>query len=136
MSQLKMFIVACFIFAMTDTIWLSLIAKSMYFEHYASWFRLMNGELQLVWWAAVLVYVLFALGVVFLIFPLAQNNLYHAAAYGGLLGCIIYGVYNFTLIAIMKDWPIRMGFVDLTWGTFLYAWSATITLFISHRFFK
>ncbi len=133
MPNFKYFVIAFAVFVITDSLWLGLVAKSMYFDAYGPWLRLTNGELQLTWWAAALVYVLFTLSVVFFIAPLAGENLRQAAAYGALLGCIIYGVYNFTLLAIMKDWPIKAGLIDWAWGTFLYAWSATITLFVAHR---
>ncbi len=135
MHNIKLFVASFVVFVVTDCIWLGLIAKGMYFKAYEPWLRLHGGELQLVWWAAALVYALFALGVVAFIAPLAGNNIFHAAGYGALLGCVIYGVYNFTLLAIMKDWPVGAGFIDWAWGTFLWAWGSAATLFLVHRFF-
>jgi uncharacterized membrane protein len=37
-----------------------------------------------------------------------------------LLGLFIYGVYSTTNMAIFKDWPLKVGLIDLTWGGFLF----------------
>ena len=37
-----------------------------------------------------------------------------------LLGFFIYGVYETTNMAIFKDWSIKVGLIDLTWGGFLF----------------
>ena len=41
-----------------------------------------------------------------------------------LIGAAGYGTYEFTSLAIMKDWTWRMVVADLTWGTSLTAFSA------------
>ena len=37
-----------------------------------------------------------------------------------LLGFFIYGVYETTNMAIFKDWSLKVGLIDLTWGGFLF----------------
>tara|TARA_B100001093_G_scaffold517686_1_gene600020 strand:+ start:2760 stop:3131 length:372 start_codon:yes stop_codon:yes gene_type:complete len=37
-----------------------------------------------------------------------------------LLGFFIYGVYSTTNMAIFKDWSLKVGLIDLTWGGFLF----------------
>lgn len=136
MAMIKVFLIAFMIFLITDMIWLGFIAKNMYFEHYSPWLRLEHNQLKPIWWAAIAVYLLFATSIVFIIWPLAQGDILRAAAYGALLGCIIYGVYDFTCLAIFKNWPVKMAFIDVAWGTFLYAWSSCITLFLCQRMLK
>lgn len=136
MVYLKIFLIAFVVFVVTDAIWLGLIAKGLYFKDYAPWLRITDGELKPLMWAAAIVYILFAFGVVLFIFPLAGGSAYQAAAYGAGLGLIIYGVYDFTLLAIMKDWPLKMAFVDWAWGTFLCGWSAAVTCFLYEHFFN
>lgn len=133
MFNVKVFFVSIVVFLVTDFIWLAFIAKGIYFEQYGAWLRIVDGSLQPVWWAAAMVYILFALSLIFLIFPMADGSLLRAAGYGALLGCVVYGVYDFTLLAIMKDWPVKAGFIDWAWGTFLYAFSSAATLFICTR---
>ncbi len=134
MSAIKIFFTALIIFFVTDMIWLGFIAKSMYFEHYSSWLRLEKNQLNPIWWSAVAVYLLFGLSMVFFVFPLGQGDLLRTAFHGALLGLIIYGVYDFTCLAIFKDFPIKMAFIDVAWGTFLYAWASLVTCFLFNRF--
>lgn len=131
MAQLKIFIIAFLAFLITDSLWLGFIAKNLYFEQYASWLNLVNGQLKFVWWSALFVYLLFAFSIVVFIAPLADDKLLLAAGYGAALGLLVYGVYDFTCLAIFRNWPVGMAFVDLLWGTFLYAWSSFITLWLS-----
>jgi uncharacterized membrane protein len=46
--------------------------------------------------------------------------------YGGAVGFSIYGIYNFTSLAIYKDMDSSIGIIDTLWGTTLY----TLTTFV------
>ncbi|CEK11508.1 DUF2177 family protein [Legionella hackeliae] len=130
LTNVKLFIIAIFVFSIIDFIWLGFVAKNLYIEHYKEWLRLSHNQLQPVWWATFLVYVLFAFSIVIFIQPLANHSLLRAALYGGLLGLIIYGVYDFTCVAIFKNWPVPMAFIDLAWGIVLYSLSSVLTIWI------
>lgn len=134
MDHIKLFIIAGFIFFITDMIWIGYIARNLYFHHYEPWLRLVNGQLQPVWWATLMVYLCFALSVVVFIAPLADNSPLWAAVYGALLGAVIYGIYDFTCIAIFKDFPVMMGLLDWMWGTFLCAWSSCASIYLVSLF--
>lgn len=125
---LKLFIIAFFVFIITDLIWLGFIAKNLYLNHYAPWLRLVNGQLSPLWWATLIVYLLFALSVVVFIVPLSQSSAFSAAIYGAILGAIIYGIYDFTCLAIFKDFPVTMGLIDWVWGIVLCSWSSWVTV--------
>lgn len=127
---LKLFLIAFIIFIITDMIWLGFIAKNLYFQHYGPWLNLVAGKLKLIWWATLMVYLLFALSVITFIIPLAHNSPYWAAFYGAILGAVIYGVYDFTCLAIFKDFPIGMGLLDWLWGTLLCSWSSFLTVYL------
>lgn len=130
MPQFKLFFTALMAFILLDMIWLGLIAKSMYLEQYREWLRLADGQLQPVWWAAIIIYLLLASGIVFFIVPLAGNHLLYAAGYGALLGLITYGTYDLTCIALFKNWPVGLSLTDWLWGTLLCAASGLITVFV------
>jgi uncharacterized membrane protein len=126
---IKLFVIALLVFIITDMFWLGLIAKNLYQEQYAQWLRIENGQIKPLWWAAVIVYLLFALSVVVFIIPLAQNSVISAAVYGAVLGAVIYGIYDFTCLSIFKDFPVGIAFIDWAWGTVLCAWSGAITTY-------
>ena len=131
MNYVKLFIISMLVFFILDMTWISFIAKGLYFKSYANWLRLDNGGLLPVWWAAVIIYALFAFATLTFVVPLSQGSLLSAFFYGAALGLVIYGVYDFTCVAIFKDWPVMMAFVDWLWGTFLCAVSASITVYVS-----
>ena len=131
MNYVKLFIISMLVFFILDMTWIGYIAKGMYFKSYANWLRLDNGGLLPVWWAIVIIYALFAFATLTFVVPLSQGSLLSAFFYGAALGLVIYGVYDFTCVAIFKDWPVMMAFVDWLWGTILCAFSATITVYFS-----
>lgn len=131
MNYVKIFIISMLVFFILDMTWIGYIAKGMYFKSYANWLRLDNDRLVPVWWAIIIVYSLFAFATLTFVVPLSQGSLLSAFFYGAALGVVIYGVYDFTCVAIFKDWPIMTAFVDWLWGTILCAVSATITVYVS-----
>lgn len=112
-------------------VWLGYFAKDMYIQHYGTWLRLEHGGLVPVWWAVAIVYFLFSLATVVFVLPLSKGLLTHAFMYGAAIGFIIYGIYDFTCLALFKDWPVMMAIIDWTWGTFLCGLSASITVYLS-----
>ena len=54
-----------------------------------------------------------------------ENKLLKSLMYGGAVGFSIYGIYNFTSLAIYKDMDVSVGILDTLWGTTLY----TLTTF-------
>jgi uncharacterized membrane protein len=50
-----------------------------------------------------------------------------------LLGASIYGVYEFTNYATLKNWQITTIIMDTTWGGILFASTTYITRFLDHR---
>jgi uncharacterized membrane protein len=56
----------------------------------------------------------------------AENKLLQSFMYSGAVGFSIFGIYNFTSLAIYKDLDVYIAITDTIWGTTLY----TITTFI------
>jgi uncharacterized membrane protein len=131
MNIIKPLIIALVVFFILDMIWLGWIAKSLYVKHYEPWLRLQDGSLQPLWWAGLIVYLLFAIAIIAFVLPLANQSLLLALLYGGLLGFVTYGVYDFTCLAVFKHMPVGMAFVDWAWGTVLCALTSFATLFFT-----
>ncbi|GGI81861.1 DUF2177 family protein [Legionella impletisoli] len=131
MHSFKLFITALLVFCLLDLFWLGYAAKSLYFKYYGSLLRLENGNLDVLWWAALIVYCLFAIAIVVFVIPLAKGSLYWAILYGGLLGIVTYGVYDFTCLAVFKNMPIGMAFVDWAWGAVICALTSFATVVVA-----
>ncbi len=128
---LRLFIISFVIFFAVDLLWLGLIAKSLY-QNYLG--HLLSDTVK--WIPALIFYVLFLLGLVlFVIIPgIDKTSIYHVMVYGALFGLIAYATYDLTNLATLKDWPIKITLIDLTWGTFLGFSVSTITYLINLLF--
>ena len=75
------------------------------------------------WWPIIAFYLIYAHAIVQLT---DADDVITAAKRGALLGAASYGAYNFTNMAILKDWPVKVTGVDLAWGTTMTAIAAAI----------
>jgi uncharacterized membrane protein len=132
MNFLKLFIPALFIPIILDFVWLGLIAKPIYVKGLASIGRIEGDKIVPVMWASGIVYLLIALGIVQFVIPKAigENSLRHTFLTGLLFGIILYGVYDFTNYAVLKDYPIHVALIDLAWGGILCGVTASLTQLI------
>lgn len=116
-SKLKAAIAAIVAIIVLDAIWLGLIATPFYAYHMAEVGRLVDGKFDPNLAAALVVYILLALGIVVFVVPATiKSTLRHAFARGALLGLVIYGVYDFTNMATLKSWPLVLALSDTIWG--------------------
>ena len=104
-----------------DALWLGVVARDLYQQEMGS---LMATQPR--WLAAAAFYLAYPLGlVVFAVRPaLAAHSAGHAMVLGGMFGLFAYGTYDLTNLAVVQDWPLRLTFIDLAWGTFASAVSA------------
>jgi len=114
-----------------DAVWLSLAVDVLY--------RPLLGEILLLQFRpvpAVLFYALYVMGVViFAVRPaLAIGRWPAAAGKGALLGFLCYATYDLTNQATLKIWPAAVTIVDMAWGTFLTACTATAGYLAASRF--
>lgn len=72
-------------------------------------------------------YLIYVAGIVYLaVLPaLNSGNWYTALISGAVLGLVAYGTYDMTNLATLKNWSLSLSIVDMAWGTFLTAVSAT-----------
>ena len=113
-----------------DLIWLLGIAKNLYREDMGD---LMASEPKLI--AGLAFYILYALGVcIFVIAPaLSKQSLMYALQYGALFGFFCYMTYDLTNLAVIRDFPTRLAFVDIAWGSLVTACSAGFAYWVGNR---
>jgi uncharacterized membrane protein len=78
--------------------------------------------------AAGLFYLLYVAGLVyFAILPaLKDGGLALAVVNGALIGFLAYMTFDLTTLALIKGWTVKVAIVDITWGTFVSAFSAAV----------
>lgn len=116
---------------MLDGIWLGWIAKSYYYRAYGHVLRLENNQLQPLWWSALFVYAFLVFGIHYYGLSYSKISWSSAIGHAALFGLVVYGVYDFTCLAIFKDWPIGMTLVDWLWGGLLCGSTSLFVLWIS-----
>ena len=119
-----------------DMIWLGAIAKNIYAENIGLLLRKSGEVMTPIWWAAIVVYVCIAIGVLFFVLPNAQGDYVLALSYGIMLGFVTYGIYDFTNYSILANWPLRITLIDFSWGMTLCGLSSVFVTFIQNRFFS
>jgi len=105
-------------FVLFDYIWLAKIAKNIYLKNLESHIVLKDGALVPYAPAIPLVYIAATIGIIFFVLPKATS---HGTAflYGALFGFVLYGFYDFTNLATLKDYPWSLTIIDTLWGTLL-----------------
>ncbi len=121
MLYVKAYLTTALVFFALDYVWLTRMAGSFYRAQIGP---LMLDQPRL--GVAAVFYVLYVAGiVVFAVAPaLRAESVGTALLLGALLGGIAYGTYDITNYATLRDWPVMVLIVDITWGMALTAVSA------------
>jgi uncharacterized membrane protein len=109
-----------------DTLWLGAMSRDFC--------KARLGQLLLEqpnWYAAILFYLMHALGIVVFAVPLAGSWV-SAVLFGALFGFCVYGAYDLTNLATLRGWPLTVSIVDLAWGAAVTS-AATVAAFLATR---
>ena len=127
MTILKRVLTASIFMGLLDSVYLGTTKDS--------WNRLLvkvqGSEMKVRPVSTLLVYVsmLFGLTVFVLKDFKRGDSIKQAAVRAGLLGFVIFSVYELTNYAIIKNWEISYVFMDSIWGTILFSMTTALTLF-------
>lgn len=119
-----------FILIAIDLIWLLGVAKNLYRSEMGD---LMATEPKLL--AGLAFYLLYALGVcIFVVVPaLSKQSWLYALQYGALFGFFCYMTYDLTNLAVVRNFPTQLAFIDIAWGSFVTAVCASIAYWVGNR---
>ncbi|WP_397569299.1 DUF2177 family protein [Schlesneria sp. T3-172] len=124
--SLKNFLTLLPIILVLDLVWLGLLMHSFYDAEIGSLARRSDGAMSPRWSAAIIVYLLIPAGTVLFVQPLLSGTTPYLQAFGwgAAFGLIMYGVYDFTNLAVIEKRSLKMALVDLAWGCTLCGLSA------------
>ncbi|MFO1091388.1 MAG: DUF2177 family protein [Hyphomicrobiales bacterium] len=117
------YVVTLAVFLAIDLVWLTKVARGLYVAEMGDLLRA-----QPMMGAAIVFYLLYAAGLVFFAVEpgLRAQSVVTAAGLGAALGLIAYGTYDLTNLAVLKGYSVRIGLIDLAWGTLLSGVTAAI----------
>ena len=118
------------IFFLIDLVWLGFVARDFY--------RGQIGSLMadpIVWWAAILFYLLSIAGIIFFaVMPAIDARSWtKALTLGAAFGFFTYMTYDLTNVSTIQGWSVRLAVVDIAWGTVLSATVATLSYLLGTR---
>ena len=124
--MLKQFLIVAAAMLALDLVWLSFRGS-----YHADLIKSVQGSaatLRPV--PAALVYILIPVAVLYFAVDPARSQK-EAAVRGAALGTAMYGLYDLTNLASLKDWTTEMALMDTLWGTVLCATGAAIGFTVS-----
>lgn len=115
-------------FILFDIIWLGVITKNLYSSEIG---HLMSEKVN--YFAAIAFYLVFITGIVVLaIMPgLEAGNIKKTIINAAVLGFVSYATYDLTNFATLKDWPLRVVLIDITWGAFISTTTSIVGFYLS-----
>ncbi|MER5170292.1 DUF2177 family protein [Thioclava sp. GXIMD2076] len=128
---LSAYIASTIIFLGLDMVGLKFIVKPVFDRHisdlYADPFRM--GP-------AAVFYLAYVAGAVFLVSlpALRADAPVQALINGAVLGALAYGTYEFTSLAVMRDWSWEQVITDTLWGTVLTGVSLWLGVLVARLF--
>jgi uncharacterized membrane protein len=125
---IKTYFIALFVFFTIDIVWLVVVAKNFYRKELGF---IMSPKPN--WFAAIIFYLVFIMGVVFFVInpAIVKDSWSYALLAGMFFGFITYSTYDLTNLATLKDWPLKITVIDMIWGTSLGGMVSVITFFIT-----
>jgi len=108
-------------------------------------FKVQKAAMNLRYEHAIIAYIIILFSILYIAIPFTSQNikinnggkdisvekkLLYSLMYGGALGFSVFGIYNFTSLAIYKDLDATIAITDTIWGTTLYTLSTFIYLLL------
>lgn len=118
-------IVSLLLIIMIDSIWFSMTANGFY-KVYLS--HVFTKDFNYI--AALIFYLLYSFGITYLvIIPGLQQRLQwtQILCQGLVIGLMVYGAYDLTNHATIKDWPMIVTVIDILWGAAVTSTVGVIT---------
>ena len=131
MLQLKHRLISTATLLILDFLWIGLFMGS----RYSTMIKNIQGTpMKTNWLYAVIAYTLMVIGLNHFVLPninVKNVTIKDCITYGFIFGLVLYGVYDFTIGAVLKKWSMSLAIIDVLWGGFVYFISCYILKFIN-----
>ncbi len=118
--ELKHRVLSTLTLLILDGLWINYFMKNKYDKMIK---KIQNSSIQVKKVFAVASYILMIIGLNLFVLPrldVNNINIKDCMLYGFTFGIVLYGVYDFTIAAVLKKWDIGLAYIDILWGGFVY----------------
>ena len=124
------YVITIVIFFAIDFVWLGTVARTFYRNEIGP---LLLDKFNIP--VAVCFYLMYVVGIVFYaVSPgLKSDSLRIALLNGALFGFFTYATYDFTNLATLKGYTMKVAIVDTIWGTFLVGLTSVVATWITRQ---
>lgn len=115
-----------------DGLWINFFMKDKYNKMIKN---IQNSDIQVNKVFAVASYTLMVIGLNLFVLPrldVNNINIKDCLLYGFTFGIVLYGVYDFTIAAVLKKWDIDLAYIDVLWGGFVYFAASYVLSFMNN----
>jgi len=109
-----------------DMLFLGTIAKSFFTSQVGD----MLGQVRIA--PAILFYCLYIVGILIFVSASPDATWQSTLLYGALFGFFCYATFELTALSLLKHWTWPVVILDIAWGTFVTATSATLGLLLAN----
>src|ERR1700760_4981299 len=109
-----------------DFLFLGMVAKGFFTSQVGD----MLGEIRLA--PAILFYALYVAGILIFVSGSAGATWQSCLLYGALFGFFCYATFELTSLSLLKHWTWAVVALDVSWGSFVTAISATLGMMIAN----
>lgn len=117
LSHIWIYLSSVLVFLVVDGIWLKVMTSRFYAPRVG---HLLSESPNMLAAAGFYLFYIFALCIL-VIYPQVKMGapLWQLFVLSGLIGFMAYGTYNFTALALLKDYSTSAALVDFVWGGFV-----------------
>lgn len=135
LPYVKLYVISLLIFIVVDLIWIAGIMKNFYRSQLGPLSKMKGGSMSPNIPASILVWMLIVLGLILFVLPRIPKtgSGVEGVLWGVLFGLVVYGVYDLTNYALLKDWSLSMTIVDMLWGMIACGFSGFIVGHLARR---
>ncbi len=129
-NYIKQFFIVLILLAVIDFPWIGIIYAKEYTRVIES---VQKQKFVVRYLGGLIVYIAIALIIVGWVIPRLQQkskvSFLDCLLYGGLLGGLVYAVFDFTNYALFTNWTLKTSIIDTVWGLVL----TTLVTFLSMK---
>ena len=120
-------VISSLILLILDFIWIATFMGPAY-KHMIT--KVQKSQMEIRKKYAFFAYTLMIIGLAIFVIPnVPKRSLSDSLVYGGSFGLLVYGIYDCTCAAVLKNWDENLAILDIIWGVFVYSAAAYLGSF-------